>query len=162
MGESVVADAGPLIAFGRIQRLELLPQVLGEVLVPHAVAVECLVDPEKPGARAILDAFNARMLMETPDAVPILPPLPVLDAGESAAIRLALKLSASVLMDDKAGRKIATNLGLTVIGSAGVLLAAKKRGLIAAVRPMLEALAGNGYHFSDALVCAILMRAGER
>jgi predicted nucleic acid-binding protein len=67
LGESVVADAGPLIAFGRIQRLELLPQVLGEVLVPHAVAVECLADPEKPGARAICDAFQAQLLTETPD-----------------------------------------------------------------------------------------------
>ena len=65
-------------------------------------------------------------------------------------------------MDEKAGRKIATNLGLSVIGSAGVLLAAKKRGLIESVRPMLDTLAANGYHFSDALVRAILMRAGER
>ena len=70
MGESVVADAGPLIAFGRIQRLELLPQVLGEVLVPHAVAVECLADREKPGARAICDAFQAQLLTETADPVP--------------------------------------------------------------------------------------------
>jgi predicted nucleic acid-binding protein len=162
LGESVVADAGPLIAFGRIRKRELLPQVLGEVLVPRAVAVECLVDLENPGTRAICDALQAQLqlLMETPG--PALPPLPLLDAGESAAIRLALKLSASVLMDEKAGRKIVTNLGLNMIGSAGVLLAAKKRGLIAAVRTMLEALAGNGYHFSDALVRAILMQAGER
>jgi predicted nucleic acid-binding protein len=43
-----------------------------------------------------------------------------------------------------------------------VLLAAKKRGLIESVQPMLEAFAGNGYHFSDALAREILMRAGER
>jgi predicted nucleic acid-binding protein len=64
-------------------------------------------------------------------------------------------------MDDKSGRKIAANLGLHVIGSAGVLVAAKKRGLVTSVQPLLEASAGNGYHFSDALVRAILMRAGE-
>ena len=161
MARSAVADAGPLIAFGRIQRLDLLPQVLGEVLVPHAVAVECLADPEKPGARNIRQAFHARLLNEVPDPDPALPPFPMLDEGESAAIRLALKLSASVLMDEKSGRKIAANLGLHVIGSAGVLVAAKKRGLVTSVRPLLEAIAGNGYHFSDALVRAILMRAGE-
>ena len=65
-------------------------------------------------------------------------------------------------MDAKDGRNTVTYLGLNMIGSAGVLLAAKERGLIAAVRTMLEALAGNGYHFSDALVRAILMQAGER
>ncbi len=74
--------------------------------------------------------FHARLLTEVPDPDPALPPFPMLDEGESAAIRLALKLSASVLMDEKSGRKIATNLGLHVIGSAGVLVAAKKRGLI--------------------------------
>ena len=44
MGKSVVADAGPLIAFGRIEKRELLPQVLGEVFVPHTVATECLTE----------------------------------------------------------------------------------------------------------------------
>jgi predicted nucleic acid-binding protein len=150
----VVADAGPLIAFGRIERLELLPQILCEVLVPHAVAIECLSDSEKPAARAIRRAFEARLLREIPNPVPVLPPLPLLDGGESAAIRFALKLSASVLMDEKAGRKIATNLGLSVIGSAGVLLAAQKRGLIESVQSMLKRLAVNGYHFADALVRA--------
>jgi predicted nucleic acid-binding protein len=90
------------------------------------------------------------------------PQFPVLDAGESAAIRLALKLSASVLIDEKMGRSIATKLGLSVIGSAGVLLAAKKRGLIESVRPILDAFSSNGYHFSDTLIQAIVLRAGER
>jgi predicted nucleic acid-binding protein len=161
LGKSVVADAGPLIAFGRIGRLDLLPQVLGEILVPNAVAAECLADPEKPGARAIREALRARLLIKTPDPSPAHPQFPVLDPGESAAIRLALKLSASILIDEKAGRSIATRLGLSVIGSAGVLLAAKKRGLIQSVRPILDAFTANGYHFSDDLIRAIVLRAGE-
>ena len=52
-------------------------------------------------------------------------------------------------------------LGLSVIGSAGVLLAAKKRGLIQFVRPILDAFGTNGYHFSDDLIRAIVLRAGE-
>lgn len=161
MAKSIVADAGPLIAFGRIGKLDLLPQVLGEILVPNAVAGECLGDAEKPGARAIREALRARLLIKTPDSSPAQPQFPVLDAGESAAIRLALKLSASVLIDEKTGRSIATKLGLSVIGSAGVLLVAKKRGLIGSVRPILDAFVSNGYHFSDALIRAIVLRAGE-
>ena len=162
MGRSIVADAGPLIAFGRIERLELLRTVCGEVLAPRAAVIECLADPDQPGARAIRHALDAGLLLETPNPVPLLPPLPILDAGESAAIRLALERSAPVLMDEKTGRKIATNLGLSVIGTAGVLLAAKKRRLIESVRPMLEALSGQGYHFSETLLRAISERAGEQ
>ena len=162
MAKRVVADAGPLIAFGRIGKLDLLPQVLGEILVPNAVAGECLADPEKPGAQAIQKALRAGLLMKIAEPAPLLPQFPTLDAGESAAIRLALKLSSSILIDDKAGRSMAAKLGLNVIGSAGVLLAAKKRGLIEGVRPILDALACNGYHLSDALIRAILLRAGEQ
>ena len=161
MAKRVVADAGPLIAFGRIGNLDMLPQVLGEILVPNAVAAECLTDLEKPGARAIRDALRARLLIKTADPSPAHTQFPVLDPGESAAIRLALKLSASVLIDEKAGRSIATKLGLSVIGSAGVLLAAKKRGLIQSVRPILDLFTANGYHFSDDLIRAIVLRAGE-
>lgn len=162
MVERVVADAGPLIAFGRIRRLDLLPQVLGKVLVPDAVATECLADPGKPGARAIDEALRSGLLVRTPDPAPDLLPYPVLDAGESAAIRLALHLSAAVLLDEKVGRKIAANLGVRVIGSAGVLLAAKQRGLIEGVGPILDAFTANGYHYSADLIRAILERAGER
>ena len=162
MVKTVVADAGPLIALGRIGKIDLLPRVLGQVLVPNSVVSECLADPGKPGALAIREALRARLLIKSPDPSPAQAPFPVLDAGESAAIRLALKLSASLLIDEKAGRSIATKLGLTVIGTGGVLLAAKKRRLIPAVKPILDAIASNGYHFSDALIRAILSRASER
>ena len=58
MGESVVADAGPLIAFGRIRKRELLPQVLGEVLVPRAVAVDRLADPSMHSNKRTFEAVN--------------------------------------------------------------------------------------------------------
>ena len=162
MARAVVADAGPLIAFSRIGRLDLLSRVLGEVLVPEAVLAECLVEPLRPGAVAIKDALAEGVLVRVRDPVPPQSPFSILDAGESTAIRLALKLSIPVLMDEKAGRKIAGNLGVSVIGSGGVLLAAKKRGLVDLVAPLLESFRTNGYRLSAALVQAILTRANER
>ncbi len=161
MARTAVADTGPLIAFGLIGKIDLLPVVLGQVLVPNSVVSECIADLEKPGALAIRAALRARLLIKSPDPS-AQADFPILDAGESAAIRLALKLSVSVLIDEKAGRSIATKLGLSVIGTGGVLLAAKKRRLIPAVKPILDAIAGNSYHFSDALIRAILSRASER
>lgn len=157
----VVADAGPLIAFGRIDRLELLPQVLGTVIVPDVVALECLADPLKPGARAIDAALRSGLLARVPDPKASERAFAVLDAGESAAIGLALQRSAPVLIDEKLGRRVAAHLGVAVIGSAGVLLAAKRRGLVGAVGPILDALTDNGYRLSTDLVRAVLIRAGE-
>lgn len=162
MVRAVSADAGPLIAFGRIGRLDLLPRVLGEVLVTEQVLAECLVQPLRPGALAIQGALAQGLLVRAPDPDPSHPPFPLLGDGESTAIRLALKRSVPVLMDEKSGRKIAGNLGVTVIGSGGALLAAKKLGLVDLVAPLLEAFRTNGYHLSDALVQAILTRAQER
>jgi predicted nucleic acid-binding protein len=63
--------------------------------------------------------------------------------------------------DERLGRRVASGQGLVVIGSAGLLLAAKGRTLIPAVRPVLEAWAGWGYFLSAELKAAVLARAGE-
>ena len=157
----VVSDAGPLIAFGRIQRLELLPQVLGKVVVPAVVSQDYLADPRRPGARAIDAARHAGLIACVPDPEASEPGFAVLAAGESAAIGLAMQRSVAVLIDEKLGRRIAANLGVTVIGSAGVLLAASRRGLVESVRPIIDAFAANGYRFSAELVRAVLVHAGE-
>lgn len=157
-----MADTGPLIAFGHIGKLGLLQQTLGEVLVPKHVVDECLQDPALPGAAAIQSALEQGVILRAVESEAAVPPYPMLDAGESAAIRLALKLSVPVLIDERAGRRIAANLGLKVIGSLGVLLASKRQGHLDAVRPILDAFQANGYHVSAALVRAALIRAGER
>lgn len=83
-------------------------------------------------------------------------------SGESAVIRLGLALPAPVLMDDRAGRAVAHNLRIDVVGSAGVLLAAKRRGLLTGVAPVIDEFRANGYHLSANLVEAVLARPGEQ
>lgn len=53
-------------------------------------------------------------------------------------------------------------MGLTVIGTGAVLVAAKSAGLITTVAPYLEHLEKCGYRLSNALVAGILERCGER
>lgn len=83
-----------------------------------------------------------------------------LDAGELAAIRLASALQCPVLMDEPWTAGGASEK-LTVIGSAGILLGAKQRGLIPAVAPILDQWRHSGYFLSMAVVQAVLGRAGE-
>jgi len=159
----VVADAGPLIGLARIGKLELLRSLFSSTIIPPAVYDECVRAPDKPGAAAIAQAVNDRWLTMRMLSNPAAETLTIgLGLGEREAILLALELQCPVLVDDKLARAAARSAGLRVIGTGGLLLAAKSRSLIPSVGRTLAQLQDNGYHFSGELVTRILELAGEK
>ena len=86
-----------------------------------------------------------------------------LDPGEAAVIQLALETTNSeILIDEKKARRLAVSVyGLSVLGIGGLLLRAKKRGLVVQVKPVFEQIRNNGYFISDRLMDGILKAAGE-
>lgn len=75
---------------------------------------------------------------------------------------MAMIVSADVLvLDDRRARTVATELGLPVIGSLGLLVRAKQSGLIAEVRPLMDVIISHGLYASEALYRQILSVAGE-
>lgn len=85
-----------------------------------------------------------------------------LGPGESSVIALALATpSAEVVLDDAAARRCARGLGIPVRGTVGVLILAKKRGLIPAVKGRLQELRTNGFFIDDALLAEAIRIAGE-
>jgi len=85
-----------------------------------------------------------------------------LDLGEAEALSLYWEVNADfLLIDEKRGRIIAQRNGVHVIGTIGVLLFARQKGLIANIKSVLNTLSHNGFHISDALYHKILERAGE-
>jgi hypothetical protein len=160
----IVADSSPLIVLGRSGLIRILRQVAGDVLAPATVLSECTADPEKPGAQAILRAKDEGLIEVRPDAEARWPggAPPLLDAGELAALALARDLGCPVLMDDRLGRQVAGLHDIAVIGSAGILLAAKARGLLPAVAPILTTWREWGYFLAPELLNAVLARAAER
>ena len=65
-------------------------------------------------------------------------------------------------MDERIGRRCARERNLRVVGVLGTLVAAKQRGIIAAVRPLLELLQHQaGFYVSEQLLAEVLQRAGE-
>jgi hypothetical protein len=150
----VVADASPLIAFHQIGQLPLLQALFTTLLVPPSVAKE--IAPSVPRQPWIVERGLARPI-----------PPPILEAelghGETEAIGLALEIHADqLLVDEKEGRHLAQRLGLHVIGTLGVLLAAKRKGLIPEVRPQIEALLQNNFWISPRLVETTLADVGEK
>ncbi len=88
--------------------------------------------------------------------------LPQIDLGEAEVIALAVELGASrVLLDDQDARRSARLYGLQPMGTLGLLLEAKHRELLPAIRPEIERLAQTNFYFSAALIKEILQAAGE-
>jgi predicted nucleic acid-binding protein len=95
------------------------------------------------------------------------PPDPLLvaelDPGEAEVIELARRLSPCVaIIDERRARHMASKVyGLTVRGTAGVLVEAKRRGLIPEVRALLRIMRGAGYFIADAVIEAACQAVGE-
>ena len=89
-------------------------------------------------------------------------PESALGAGEREAIALALEIDARrVLLDDGPARRLAIRLGLPVMGTGGVLVVAKQRGILPVVRPVLDELLATGFRLRWDVRARVLADAGE-
>ena len=159
----VVADAGPLVALFRVGQEHLLNIVARRIVVPQVVVDELVAGPLlEPAAVAARSG-----LPEWMEVAPVQPtPREVaaynLDPGESAALSEAVASGpAAVLIDESKGRAAAMRLGIPVIGSLGVFLAAKRVGALPRVEPLVRILLETGYFYSAKLVVQVLELAGE-
>jgi len=121
----VVADAGPLIAFSRLNQLGLLAQVFERTMVTDEVFNECTYRSDFAETKVIQDAVKSKLLRRCATPASHFELALHVDAGEASAIAAAVELGCGVLMDDKAGRRMARNFGLASIGTVGVLVLAK-------------------------------------
>ncbi len=155
----IVADASPLIFLGRLDCLDVLPQLFGEILVPEAVVAEAVAGPGRPGAAAVRIALRGPGFETVAcRAGAVLEELETLvDPGEAAAIAIALERGVrGVVMDDRAGRSVAKSRGLAPVGTLGVLVRAHQSGLVGALEPLLDELERSGFRMSAALRSAVL------
>lgn len=159
----VVCDTGPLIAFALLDLLPVLPELFSEVIAPPAVVAEATRDLIRPGAKAIDAAIRAGYV--SPRAVTLNDAYEalalVLDIGEAEALAVAEELGAIALIDERRGRKVALKRGIAVTGTAAVLITAKRRKMVGAVKPLLEKLSSSGCRLSPKLVDEVIRLAGE-
>ncbi|MBN1955160.1 MAG: DUF3368 domain-containing protein [Anaerolineae bacterium] len=160
---NIVSNASPLINLSRIDQLTLLQRLYGELLIPDAVWQEVVVEGiGQPGAKQVEDADWIHV--RTAANRPLIRALERdLDAGEAEAIALASEVGAGfLLIDERLGREAALHLGVTCIGLIGVLVDAKRRGLVDQIKPMLDALRDiAGFWISESLYRRILLDERE-
>ena len=66
-----------------------------------------------------------------------------------------------VILDDQDARRYAERIGLPFTGTVGLLLEAKERDFVDAIKPLLNVLLENGIRLSSSLINDALQQAGE-
>jgi predicted nucleic acid-binding protein len=161
MTDTAVTNASPIIYLARANLFDLLHLAAPEVLVPVAVAEEILVrGPHDPGARALSDTLWLRTV-----DVPDIPRSVVawdLGPGESAVIAWALAHPGCLaVIDDLEGRRCAETHRIRLRGTLGLILRAKRQGVIPEARPVLQTLRAAGMYLSTQLLDMALAEVGE-
>jgi len=158
--EAAITNASPLIYLGRTESLHLLEICARNVYVPDVVVREIRAGHDEPAARAIdtcvwLEVVSVNVVPAEVEAWNLGP-------GESAVLAWAsANPGARVVIDDREGRRCAAHLGIKAVGTLGLVLAAKRGGVVPAARPVIEALVASGLYLSDEIVDGVLALVGE-
>ena len=151
MHKTIISDTSCLILLDKIGELEILNKLFGTIITTQEVLEEFgqelptwfeIKQPADKNYQAIIEAS--------------------VDKGEASAIALAIELDDCLLIiDDLKGRKFALQLGLTIIGTIGIIIDAKLTGLIPSDKPVLVKNKATNFRITLELELLILKKAGE-
>ena len=148
--KTVITDTSCFILLEKINALHILHQLFATVYTTPEIAKEY----GKPLPNWIIIQAANQILQEKfyHDV----------DLGEASAIALASEISCDyIILDDLAARKLAKKLCLTIIGTVGVLLSAKQKGIVPLFRPYLDLIQQTNFRLSQQLAEEFIKAAGE-
>src|SRR4030043_1948581 len=140
-----VSDTSPLVLLGKAGHLWILGKLFEKVFIPSAVDTEWL----RPGGYVVPQWLSVATLSQ--DTVSVAKDLyQKIDKGEAEAIALFSSMKADLLLiDDLNGRRQAKAMGFPVVGTLGILIAAKRKGIIPGITAVLEILKQHRFYVSD-------------
>lgn len=145
MSQTIISDTSCLILLSKIDELDLLHKVFGQVIITEVVAKEFNKDlPEWIKVKSPGSGFERTLE-------------PFLDKGEASVIALALEEKTPLLIIDEAkGRKVAKSLGIKYTGTLGVIGSAKTNGKITSVEPIVDKIRKTNFRISEDLLQRLL------
>ncbi len=156
-----IADTSPLQYLHQCNLLDLLPMLYGRVVVPEAVAAEITEGRALGLSLPALEDLPWAHIKAPKDPV-LLRLVADLGPGEREVLALGKESPGSlVILDDGLARRYASHLGLRLTGTLGVLIRAKRRGIIATVAPVLAQLESLRFRVDPATRTLVLFEAGE-
>jgi predicted nucleic acid-binding protein len=156
-----VVNSSPLIVLAAAGHLHLLRMLGRRMIVPLVVAHEVRRYGDTDPAHRALAELDWLDVIDTGPVAAAVRACRV-DAGESAVLTWALlHPGTTAVIDDRLGRRCAAVLGITTRGTLGLILIAKRRGVIPAARPVIESVRAAGLYLSQRVIDAALAEVGE-
>lgn len=159
----IISDTSPVSNLLVLGRLDILYKTVGEIIIPPKVYQEIIALNQYGVDTDAIDNLSWISVKEPRNVKMVGQYMSVLDEGESEAIVLAQELHAHwLIMDEKIGRKFAKQLKIKTIGLLGILIKARKAGIIILVKPILDDLIQHaGFWISDDVYKMVLNEVGE-
>jgi len=159
----IVSDTSAITNLAAIGQLTLLQRLYGKVIIPEAVFQELVKPPISSGGEEATK-YDWIQVRSVQNRTVVEECLQSLDIGESEAIALALEMKADLLLvDENDARKIAKGRGIKRTGVLGVLIDAKDKGFIDAIRPLIVILKNEAdFWLSKELCNEVLKDAKEK
>lgn len=148
----VVVDSSSIIGLARVGKINILKEMFGKILISQDVFKEVVITGKgRPGSEEIEGAtWIEKKRINDVRAVKRIVVQERLSYGEAATIVLSKELKADLtILDEKKARGIAQVAGINVMGTAGMLEEASKRGIIDELREVLDELRKDGFRLSD-------------
>ena len=161
MAECPAVNASPLIFLSRAHMLDMLKMEGERIVIPKTVADE--LKRRGPGDPTV-QAIEKTPWLEVLETPPVPAVIQAWDLGEGEASVLAwghANPGTVIIVDDLPARRCAAALQIPVRGTLGLILTAKRRGLIPEARPILEKLRRSGMYLSDRVLNQALALVGE-
>jgi predicted nucleic acid-binding protein len=160
--DRIVINTAPLISLvAALGDLTVLQSLYDQVLVPYEVCQEILTGGASGFGVTEFEAANWLQKWQTPlNLSPLL--RNTLDLGEAAVIQLAINQNIqTVCIDETAGRRVARLSSLSVTGTIGILLRAKREGYPVSLQQSVERMLTRGIRLSTTVITFALEQAGE-
>lgn len=141
--------------------LHILPGLVKTVTIPPAVQEELNTGRSLGVSLPDLQRLDW-IVVRGPSSPVTLSLVTDLGPGEREVLALALETPDTVcVLDDALARQVARTLQLRITGTLGVLIDAKRAGIIPTVRPLLDQLQSLGFRLAAHTRAAVLNLAGE-
>jgi len=157
----VVLNASPIICMGKAGIADILPLLFNEIVVPKEVMREILGQGTTKDKGDVLGLYPWINLV---DDVLVAPQVAAWDLGqgESTVISFVLRNDGFwAVIDDREARRCAAALHCRHTGTLGIIVLAKRRGVIPSIREYLGKLKEAGLYLSDELVDQVCQNSGE-